>query len=86
MKRKTTDSKNTSEVWNKIFIPKCFGNYSCPHSFNYCPYKRKKKCAEMLEDRSWLTHAYEKKAEHERKAKYFQKRIERLERKGIRKF
>lgn len=67
-------------VLEKITRPNCFGvksfcvNHTCEH---------RKDCDERFAKRTWLAQAIEMKAHHERKAKYFEKKIEKLKAEGI---
>lgn len=69
------------EALLKVLRPKCFGiefigcsSYPCDHE---------DECEKRFFDRQWLTQAIEKKAEHERKAQYFAKKIKKLMDEGI---
>jgi len=67
-------------VLEKITRPKCFG--CTPYCLDTKCIQRKD-CIDRLDERRWLVQAIQKKAEHERKAKYFEKKIEKFKTKGV---
>lgn len=67
------------EVFRKIMRPLCFGNRICGN----LTCEHQEDCRRLYRDRIWLKQAIEKREDHERKLKFFERKIRLLRKRGV---